>query len=145
MLALSRKEELELLASSASQPKNDIPFHSAIYYNIDNDEQIQRKWLSYDVLKRKLLCRVCGCYGANSTNDFVVGLGDENFRRASQLVRGHESSQLHCEASDTYFRNIQGKGILFLAAGWKTASDKLSRQKVEKNSQILNRIIDIIK
>lgn len=142
-----RHEKLHLLSILPNQPIVNIPFQSDIYYQIteDDDQRIQRKWLMYDSDKRKLYCSVCGCYSTNRLNLLVQGLGDDNFRRASQIVKRHEYSLVHRDASDVYFRDLYGQDIISLTPQWTDATNRLSRQRVERNRQVLDRIIDIIK
>ena len=49
-------------------------------------------------------------FSPNRHDDFVQGIGEGNFRRASQLVKRHEVAQNHSDASDCYFLE---KEILF--------------------------------
>lgn len=143
----TREGRLILCSGQPNQPTKNIPFSADIYFQItDNDhqdERIQRKWLTFHVPDQKLFCMVCGCYCSKRSTDLVQGLGD--FRRASQIVKRHEESQLHRDASDGYFRDLHRKDILSLVPQMSESSNRLSNRKVERNRQILDRVIDIIK
>ena len=138
--------KLKLLTTPPYQPIDGIPFQRDIYFqNVKDDQRIQRRWLTYDSVEKKLYCRICGCFSANRSGDLVCGLGGDNFRRASITVKRHESSQHHRDASDVYFRHLQGKDIVSLTPQWMQVAKRSSREKVEQNRQVLNRVIDIIK
>ena len=139
-----RQDKLDLLEKQPEQPICSIPFSTNIYNLVQTDgSSIQRKWLTY--VDKKLYCNICGCFSTNRFDDFVLGVGKENYRRASQLVKRHEASQHHTAASDCYFRNLQRNDITSLIPSWKDKADSDARRKVEHNRQILARIIDIIK
>ena len=139
----SRLDKLELLSTNPQQPKQHIPFQQDIYFQTVANKKIQRRWLTF--IDNTLYCKVCGCFSPIRSNDFVSGLGEENFRRASQLVKRHESSQVHKDASDAYFTMLHGSGIISFTSHANKLATKASRARVEKNRQIVSRIIDIIK
>lgn len=98
----------KLLTTPPYQPIDGIPFQRDIYFQNVKDDQ--RRWLTYDSVENKLHCRICaGCFSENRSGDLVCRLGGDNFRRASQTVKRHESSQHHRDASDVYFRHLQGR------------------------------------
>jgi hypothetical protein len=141
---IERQAKLDLLAEEPFQPKDNIPFFPDIFNVKETDGSIiQRKWLTYT--KNKLYCKVCGCFSQNRQNDFVLGFGEDNFRRASQCVKRHEVTQSHVDASDCYFRNLAQRDIVSLMPGWKADSEAAARKKVFHNRQVLDRIIDVIK
>ena len=75
----------------------------------------------------------------------MCGFGGDNFRRASQTVKRHENSQCHRDASDVYFRHLNRNDIASLIPQWLQTAKSSSRDKVKKNREVLNRIIDIVK
>ena len=116
-----RDTKLALLALEPHQPTH-LPFSADIYKLKETDGSvIQRKWLTF--VDKRLYCTVCGCFSSERQNEFVLGIGEGNFCRASQLVKRHEVTELHKDASDMYFQHLCVRDIRSFIQFWKSSKE----------------------
>jgi len=109
---------------------------SKAFYGKNN---IQRRWLSYDLISKSLYCSVCLVFSSEK-NVFIEGLNV--WSHVYQRIHEHETSKCHTLCSES-FLNYSNKKVI----DYRLFTDQLSKKKSEvtKNLNIVERVIDVIK
>lgn len=115
--------KLEQFFEFQQQPVFGHPFKSSRAFNGKNN--IQRRWLSYDITSKSLYCSVCLGFSSEK-NVFIEGLN----------VWSHDYQRIH-------FLNYSNKKTV----DYRLFSDQLHKKKskVTKIINIIERVIDVIK
>jgi hypothetical protein len=119
------------------QPQINIPFNiNKVYYRkMPNDNFVNRKWVSYNSITRKIHCSLCMGFTRPGSTPFIDGI-EINLKHLYSQLEKHESSVPHDDACKAYLNITSGHTI--------TNALLSHRQKsVELNREIVTRIIDI--
>ncbi|CAI6358093.1 unnamed protein product [Macrosiphum euphorbiae] len=124
------------------QPFQDmLPFNPRLVFQ--RKDGSNRQWLTFSHEKKTLFCTCCLAYGdANEKNCLVTGVSEFNPKHLYSTLERHENSQQHRNNTEAYFLNFNKADIKNLIFVKQTS---LKQLEVQKNREILERIIETIK
>lgn len=122
-----------------------LPFDSnKVYFQTtNNNDKINRKWLSYCSYYKNIFCTTCMTFGSTRENvsNLVNGLLVDNPKSIYGTLKKHEISKTHCAAAysllQANLKNDIGRCININAK-------KVLLKEVECRRLVVKRLIDII-
>ncbi|KAJ8270536.1 hypothetical protein GJAV_G00116060 [Gymnothorax javanicus] len=100
-----------------------------------------RKWLTYSKERHLLFCFVCLAFSRKTdTSAFITGMND--WRHVHLRTEEHEKSTAHQTCAEAFFLRCSKSNICSLFTGSQMSAH---REHVKKRSQVLERVVDVVK
>ncbi|XP_065642784.1 uncharacterized protein LOC136074398 [Hydra vulgaris] len=140
------KDEKGILAkpeAKIGQPLEDIVKQKVIeIYESEEEDKVNRRWLSYSLEKNALFCTMCLAYSDITNESSFVNLGMTDWRHTLQRVKEHENSKTHENCVNCHTLRTKGKGIYNLMF---TNEGSIHQKNIIERKQVLERITDVVK